>query len=269
MGSRSSSPAIRRFPLTLMYRLLPVPTPKIPRSGDVQFLLDRVTWLRKTMFTLSPFTENDVTPTVDDAVWRSFAPLLATGERLLWSGCPRPFWVMRSKAAHVLFGMSVIVLFSMTPMRGTIIAVGHAVSLPAMLVHGIISGSVLAVALYSILVPFLSYWRARRISYAVTNRRVLVLSNGTLTAVAGLDEVQPVVQGAIDGATGDIRFFRPLSESASVGHLPQGFYGIAHPEHVYRILLQASAAHTRGTGNDVPDYLDFLIRGKRPRDLSD
>jgi hypothetical protein len=177
---------------------------------------------------------------------------------------------MRSKAAHALFGAIVLVVLTMTPVRG---AINSPVQppVPAGGVPGnAVSLVVVCFACYSLLVPVVAYRKARRTWYAVTDRRMIRVRRGWLESSADLDEVEAVSLRAIEGGTGDILLSPILAYSKSVSpRFLRGLFGVPGAEQAHRTINEARLERAKIRERGVHDYLELLIQGKRPVNLPD
>ncbi len=198
-----------------------------------------------------------------------FNGVLEPGERVLWSGQPQPFRLMRSKAAHALFGTMALVMLTMTPVR-------EAIKAPVPSPAGIgdaprqaIGLVVVCLACYSMFVPLSAYRRARRTWYAVTDRRVIRVRRGLLESSADFDEVETVSLRDIGDGMGDILLSPILTYGKNVSpRFLRGLFGVHDAEEVHRTINEARQERARGRDQVVHDYLEFLIQGKRADSLS-
>jgi len=158
--------------------------------------------------------------------------VLEPGEKILWVGQPRPFRVMRSKTAHAVFGTAVPILFLVTPLRSLLISLLQPFASDQNIVLPVIGGVFLMIAIYGLLVPLVAYRRS-------------------------------------DDDTGDILFSSRPAYDQDISLRPlRGFFGVPEAEHVHRTISEAQDVRMRERQHAVHDYIELLLQGKRPEDLS-
>ncbi len=190
---------------------------------------------------------------------------LGPGERVLWAGQPRPFRIARSKAAHALFAAVILIMLTMTPIRGLLTSPLHATGPEQNVYRSLIICSVLLLACYGLLVPVAVYRKAGQTWYVITDRRILRMYRGDLEASTCLEEVGSAYLRTVDDGTGDILFFPMFAHGNDDPSQPlRGMYGIPAAEEAQRTINEALSVLKGNRENSVPDYLELLLQGKRP-----
>ncbi len=194
--------------------------------------------------------------------------VLEAGEKVLWTGRPIPFRIVRSKAAPALFGSVLLIMLTMTPLQGLLFSRELSFNAGGLSPRGLVSGFVLLLASCSLLVPVIAFRRATSTWYAVTDRRILRFWRGRLNGGAALDEVDATSIRTSDDGTGDIHLWRGLAfgDNTTTGFLG-GISGIADAERVHQMINEAREERRRSRERPVDDYLEFLLKGKRQDDL--
>jgi hypothetical protein len=176
---------------------------------------------------------------------------------------------MLSRAGNALFGMVVLVLLAVTPVRDLLLSPPQLPAVFAELSFPLVTGAVLVLAAYSLFVPFRAYWNARRTTHVLTDRRVLQALCGAVEASASLDDIGASCHGGSEKGRGNVLFSQASALQCNALPGPRGFFAIGDAGSVYRSILMAKEERVRVKGGMVPDYLEFLLQGRLPDDLTD
>jgi len=180
--------------------------------------------------------------TVDDEAQERLGRELRSDERLLWSGRPRPWYLMRAALPLALFAIPWIA-FSLFWMAGAAgfrvpdLRAGRFALFPLFGLPFLIIGVLMLVS------PLWARSQAKRTIYAVTSQRLLILVYGRSTSVRSFD---PTVLGPIqrsdrpDG-TGDLLFPDQTLLNTTRGYsrlqaMTTGFVGIIDVRLVHDLI---------------------------------
>jgi hypothetical protein len=207
---------------------------------------------------------------IDPSFQDEVLPALEPGERLLWAGRPDPRRTAWAKIRQTLFGaafvlLSFLVYLSFLPANGPYFG---ADSLPFSLrPMALVAGSLLALS--GMFLPVLVYRRAQRSLYAVTDKRVLSLTQGRSVMAFRYEDMQVPLMDLRPDGSGDIHF-NGKCRADGTQRQPRfpHFLGIGEAERVYQLLLgrMPGADDDRTACGAVPDYLELLFQGKRTLD---
>ncbi len=176
---------------------------------------------------------------------------------------------MRAKAAHAFFGAVVPVLFFATPLRSLQISLLRPFAADQQIVCSLIDGVLLMIAISGTLAPLIACRRARRTWYVVTDRRLLRFRGEVPHAVMSLEDVETMTLRVLEDGTGDVLFSsRPAYYEDIVPRPLRGFFGVSEAERVHRTINEAREERMRDREHVVHDYLELLLQGKRPEDIS-
>lgn len=121
--------------------------------------------------------------------------------------------------------------------------------------------------------PIVAYYYAGRTTYAVTERRLLMVRKdmlGILIKTARYDAIEAPILNLRSGGTGDIFFFRKTSIPEN-GRAPSPLtklMGIRDAEHVLQLIRSRLLVpgDSREPAEPVQDYLELLVQGERRLD---
>jgi hypothetical protein len=205
-----------------------------------------------------------------DAVEHPVTAVLEPGETVLWAGRPHPIRLVRSRTVLAMLGTVMMAMLIMMPASRLVFPAEKPGAVFRSVPHRIANGGIFVLGACSLAAFFLAYRRAGRTVYVLTDRRVLGVNGGRLAFGALLTEIETAVVRPFDTESGDILFFRSCAAVTSSPHtFSEGFLGIVNVEQIHVSLLRARQVLMKEREDStVPDYVDFLIQGKRAGDLS-
>ena len=214
-------------------------------------------------------------PSLQDALY----PWLESREELLWAGRPDPLRMAKARIGLTMAGLALVLLIALTPLQQSFTPLspntGEALSYSRGDIHFVeaIPFSLFLTGLVLVLQPFAAYYYAGRTTYAVTERRLLMVRKdmlGMLVKTARYEAIEAPILNLRSGMTGDIFFFRRSSIPA-IGRRPSPltkFLGVREAEHVHQLINSRHlvAINGQAMAEPVQDYLEHLIQGRRRLD---
>jgi len=167
---------------------------------------------------------------------------LEPDERLLWSGRPRPWHLVRAALPIAAFAIPWIT-FSLFWMVGAVDSRAPAVRAGGLAVFPVLGIPLVLLGMLMLFSPLWALSQARRTLYAVTSRRLLILVSGRSPSLRSFDPrtLAPLQRFDRTDGTGDLLFPDQTLLNATRGYsrlqaMHTGFIGITDAHSVHDLI---------------------------------